>query len=425
MTKKLISGRIFGIALPIILIASPAWAGGLFIYEQGTPEVCLASAGYASRAQDASTLFTNPAGMTRLQGTTIMLGAQALYGHVRFDPDTDTGPQTGNDGGNAVGWMPGGSFFCTRQIGRDLAIGIGTFSYFGGTVDYGDDWVGRYFTRKSTLLGMTIMPAVALRIADGLSIGAGLNAMYGYLKEENAINSLTAEGDGRLTIKDSDWGYGLNAGILLEAGEKTRIGVTYLSPVNLDFSDVPEFENLGPTLATALEAGNLINTSIDLGIKVPQSVMVGVYRELGEKFALMANAGWQDWSTFGKVDVAVDSNNPVSLTTETNFDDTWHAALGGQFRPSKQWILSAGVAYDSSMLRSKYRTPALPIGKAWRYGLGAQFAASDVLTMGLGYEFIWTGDLNMTRESVLGGRVSGTYDNEYSHVIAANAALKF
>jgi long-subunit fatty acid transport protein len=68
----------------LILIASvlwlgvlgplPAMAGGLIAYEVGTADVGLASAGYNARAQDASTVFTNPAGMTRLEG--IQLGLQ-------------------------------------------------------------------------------------------------------------------------------------------------------------------------------------------------------------------------------------------------------------------------------------------------------------------------------------------------------------
>lgn len=425
MIKQILSECILGPALLVILTVSPAWAGGLFLYEQGTPDVGLASAGYAARAQDASTLFTNPAGMTRLKGSNLMLGAQAAYGNIRFDPDSDTGPQTGNNGGNAGGWAPGGSLFFTQQVGKDLAVGIGTFSYFGGIVDYDDGWVGRYYVRNTTLVGMTVMPAVALRIADGLSIGAGLNAMYGYLKDEKAVRNLAAEGDGRLTIKDREWGYGANVGVLFEIGDATRIGATYLSQVNLDFSDKPEFENIGPGLTAVLEARNLTDASLDLGLKVPQSVMVSFYQELGEKFALMMNAGRQDWSTFGKVDVGVDSDNPVSLTTETNFDDTWHAALGGLFRPSDQWIMSAGVAYDSSMLKSEYRTPSLPIGEAWRFGLGTQYAVSEQMKIGLDYEFIWSGDLDMNRESILGGRLSGTYDNEYYHIIAMNAALGF
>ena len=40
--------------------------GGVFLYEVGTPDLGLASAGRAALAEDASTVMGNPAGMSRL-----------------------------------------------------------------------------------------------------------------------------------------------------------------------------------------------------------------------------------------------------------------------------------------------------------------------------------------------------------------------
>ena len=59
-----------------LLIASSAQAGGLYLYELGTPDVGAAAAGWAARAQDASTVFTNPAGMTRLEKSELLVGVQ-------------------------------------------------------------------------------------------------------------------------------------------------------------------------------------------------------------------------------------------------------------------------------------------------------------------------------------------------------------
>ena len=66
--------------LPILLLASayaaPLWAGGPAPYEIGTPDLGLASAGWAARAQDAATVATNPAGMTRLDRSQVLIGVQ-------------------------------------------------------------------------------------------------------------------------------------------------------------------------------------------------------------------------------------------------------------------------------------------------------------------------------------------------------------
>ena len=93
-----------------LLVCRLANAGGIMIYDFGSPDVGLASAGYAARAQDSATVFTNPAGMSRLEKSQILVGVQALYGNVEFSPNPAT-TVTGDDGGNAIGWMPGGSLF--------------------------------------------------------------------------------------------------------------------------------------------------------------------------------------------------------------------------------------------------------------------------------------------------------------------------
>src|SRR5262250_1440159 len=107
------------------LVSGPAIAGGLSLYEVGTADVGLASAGYSARAQDASTVLTNPAGMTRLAGNEILLGAQVLYGDVKFSPGAGTSPLLGSgDGGYPIGWFPGGGAFISYSASPDLKLGL-------------------------------------------------------------------------------------------------------------------------------------------------------------------------------------------------------------------------------------------------------------------------------------------------------------
>jgi long-chain fatty acid transport protein len=172
-----------GAWLGCALLSCTAQAGGIALYEIGTPDVGLASAGYAARAADASTLFKNPAGMSRLDGAQLQTGLQPLYGSVTFSPDANTSPLLGaDDGGNAIGWLPGGSLFVTVPLGEDWTIGLGSLSYFGLAEEYNDNWVGRYYVQESALVGMTLMPAVSYQATGWLSIGVGLNAMYGLLE---------------------------------------------------------------------------------------------------------------------------------------------------------------------------------------------------------------------------------------------------
>jgi len=96
-----------------LLSTGQAVAGGILLYEAGTPDVGLGSAGWGARAQDASTILTNPAGMTRLEDSQVLLGAQALYGDHGFSIGQETSPGLGaGDGGNlAASYKDAGILF--------------------------------------------------------------------------------------------------------------------------------------------------------------------------------------------------------------------------------------------------------------------------------------------------------------------------
>jgi len=417
-----------------LLLTGVARAGGLYLYEIGSPDVGLAAAGYAARAQDAATTFTNPAGMTRIDRPSLMVGAQPMYLHLDFNPDGNTSAAARNlpgggeaDDGDSNEVLPAGGLFYVHPVNDRLALGLALAGYFGLSLDYQDDWVGRYYVQEVTMQAVAIQPAVAWKVNDWLSVGAGAAVLYGVLEDKAAINNIDPQlGDGKLKFKDEDWTVQANLGLLAEPAKGTRFGLTYLSEAKLDFKDKLEFRGLGPGLETILVNRGLLDAKVDLGVHMPQAVLLSVYQDCTDRLALMANIGWQDWSRFGKADVSIDSDDPTSLTTDLNYKDTWHFAFGGQYRLSDPWLLTAGVAYDSEMLDDHQRSPALPVGETWRFGLGARYGWSQDLTLGAAYEVAWSGDLDIDVErGPLAGRVSGTYENAALHVISLNAEWKF
>ncbi len=402
-------------------LTQTAQAGGIILYELATPDLGLASAGYASRAEDASTVFKNPAGMSRLEGAQLQTGLQATYGSVTFSPNASTSPTLGsNDGGNAIGWLPGASLFVVEPLGDRWRVGFGMLSYFGLASSFENNWVGRYYVQNSALLGITLMPSVSFKATDWLSIGAGLNAMYGYLNTELAVNNL-GPADGHMKLNDRTWGFGANVGVLIQASDKTRFGVTYLSAVDLDFQATPSFTGLGPGLGAILANPPELN----LGMTVPQSVMLSVYHQLNEQWALMADAGWQDWSQFGYVQAGIEGGG--TTTVNLKCQDTWHGAIGAQYRASDKWLLSGGVAFDSSAVNNANRTITLPVGQNWRFGLGAQYQLSENVNLGAAYEFMWGGNLPVDQgtDGTLRGRVAGAYEDTWFSFFTLNLTWKF
>ncbi len=409
----------------IALAATQARAGGILLYEVGTADVGLASAGYTARAQDASTVFTNPAGMTRLAGNQLTLGAQALYANVDFTIAPGTSPGLGsNDGGNPVGWFPGGGLFYSYSVSPDLKLGIAATGNFGLALKYDDGWAGRYYAQEATLLGVSLLPSVAYRVNDALSLGAGLDAMRGKFRTVVAVNNIIGP-DGRLELDDSTWGFGANVGLLYEASPGTRFGVTYNSPVKLDFNAPAQWSGLAPAVTALLRSRGLLDANVDLGATVPQGVNASFYHDVDATWAVLGSVGWQQWSRFGKVDIGVSSDDPVSLTTNLSYKDTWHVAAGAQYRWSDRYRLMGGIAYDSAFQDSNNVSVALPTNAQWRFGLGGQSIESKTFDWGWSVEYLYGGNLNVNapgRPVVIGGRgnLAGSYNRLGSVFLGAN-----
>ena len=108
------------------------------------------------------------------------------------------------------------------------------------------------------------------------------------------------------------------------------------------------------------------------------------------------------------MDVGVDSNNLIGLTTSLNFKDTWHLAGGAQYKLTDAWLLNGGVAYDSGFQDGSSVALALPANAAWRFGIGGQKHESPTLNWGWSFEYLYGGNLhtNITGSApvALGGR---------------------
>jgi long-chain fatty acid transport protein len=424
-----------------VLGPGPAMAGGLIAYEVGTADVGLASAGYNARAQDASTVFTNPAGMTRLEGNQFLAAGQLDYGWTKFSIGSGTSSALGTDGGGDAfgsdGWFLGGGGFFSHSVSRDLKFGFAMTGNFGAPLKYDDNWVGRYYVQEATMLGLSFVPSIAYKATDKLSLGAGVNVMYGIYKNQVAINIPDAlrpgkfvpirrsDTDAQLNVEDNTWGVGLNLGLLYEINPRVRLGLTWNSQVNLDFSAPAEFSNLGQ-LGTSLQNRGLLNANIDVGIKVPQQAMGSIFAQVNDRWAVLGSVGWQQWSKFGQVELGIDNTtNPTSLTTNLDFKDTWHFAGGAQYKLSDPWLLNFGIAYDTGLQSGSTVSPLLPVNWAWRFGAGAQHQVSKTFFWGVAAEYMYGGALDVNQQSTtpveLGGRgnVVGSYDNIATLFLAA------
>jgi long-chain fatty acid transport protein len=388
--------------------------GGLWLYERGTPDNGMSAAGRAASALDASTASGNPAGMTRLTQPELLLGLQPMYVDSRFGANGST-TVAGDNGGNAGGLAPAGGFYYTQPLSEDWRLGLSAGSYCGAAMDYGDSWVGRYYVQDISLATYSVSPVAAYKVNDWLSLGAGPILMLGQLEAHTALRRPGA-GDGQLVVKSDAFGVGGGGGILVEPVQGTRFGLTYMSPIDLNFNDVIDSSDPGSIAA---------NNNLDVDFTIPQAVMFSAYQDLTKQWAVMGNLGWQDWSEFGNPDITASGRINGSTTADLNFNDTYHFALGTKYAFTEQWAGMCGVSYDTSPVDDQYRTLALPLSSQLAYSVGAEYKLTATQTIGLTYTLIDCGSPTVTQSSPVRGTVSGEFNTFYIHIVALTYDIRF
>jgi long-chain fatty acid transport protein len=396
--------------LGLMLVAgscSSAGAGALYLNEFATPSMGVAGAGAEALAEDASTNFAfhNPAGMTRLKGNSVSLGAGLLVGNTEFDTDADT-PFSGGDGGDQAGFAPLLGSHGVFSITDDLKFGMSVFSISGAALDPNDSWAGRYSLTEIELLTLTANPNVAYRVNEWLSLSAGGQVMYADINYKLAA---PPGGGGNVEIDGDDFAFGYNFGVLFELSPGTRVGATYASKVEPNFSGDLKIQTGG---------GPSFSTSSDLEFTFPQLARLGVYHELNDRWALLGTVGWEDWSEFDKLLVSTQAG---SGSIPTEWKDTYHFSGGVHYRPTQDWRLQAGITYDTSPVSDGNRTAYLPMDRQIRYALGAEYQLNERVKVGGAFEFIDLGNARIDDPAIL----TGEYKNNHIFMFAAYFSYQF
>lgn len=385
------------------LFCSPlAQASALYFYEIGTEDTALAGAGQAARAQDASTIVTNPAGMTRLPDHMFTGGLQAMDGDVSYTLEDETGRKSPGD---IMRFFPNASAFYAQKVNDDLYAGIGLYGNYGLGIDFGN-WSGDRLIKKSTMVAMTLSPSLAYKLSDRVSVGGSVNVNYGFL-------SLTRNVDGNdEKEKDHDWAMSYRLGLLMELTDQTRAGISWTSKTEYDFD-----------IDGKARFPNLPNVEYDLPIsaqvRAPQQIMLSLVHDIHKQWSVMGDLGWQDWSQFGAPQITVVGQE---VDKSSRLKDSWHTALGVQFRPTEQWRLNAGVAFDSTVYNSQSDVAlTLPTGDEWRFATGAQYQITPQSNIGAAVSYLHMQSSHVQSPSIY----QGSYDNPYLWFASVNYSYQF
>ncbi|TEA74794.1 porin [Allopusillimonas soli] len=418
--------RSLGIVPAIILsmgAAGGAHAAGFQLLEQSASGLGNAYAGSAAIAQDASTIFYNPAGMIKLDGINVSGGVNAIRPSFKFGNDGSTGPgglwPVGtNTGGDAGSWGLVPNLYGSWRINPDWAVGLGIGAPFGLMTEYDDDWIGRFHSTKFSIESININPSVAYRVSDRLSIGAGLNWMHLDADYRRAAMLGPMGPEGRAGVKMNGDGWGWNVGMLYDITPDTRIGLSYRSAVKMDVDGDTKVYGPGPV-------GVLMRADAETSVKLPDTATLSFTHNLNDRWQLLADVSWTGWSKIESLDIY--NSGPVpDDSLDLKFRDTWRIALGANYRASEKWTLRGGIAWDQSPVRdAEHRPTSLPDNDRYWVSVGARYNFSERASIDVGYAHLFVKDTDINNNA---GPSKGTVRGDYSsnaNIVGVQVSYRF
>ncbi|VVO17866.1 OmpP1/FadL family transporter [Pseudomonas fluorescens] len=401
------------LSLAVTLASTQIFASGFAVNEQSISGMGTGFAGRSSSADDASTVFGNPAGMSRLKREQVTGGAALIDAYTDIH-DASSSPNSGSNKGDMVPLIAVPMGYYVKPIDEHWTVGFGMYAPFGLVTDYENNFAGRYFGSKSEVTVLTLQPTISYAFNDKVSIGFGptINRIDGALESNLSITQ--AAPDGKVKIEGDDTALGFNAGVLVQATDSTRVGLTYHSKVKYKLEGNTKV-NYGVLGLIGQNSSQKYDASLD--ITTPESVDFSVTHALNDQWTLYAGSTWTRWSRLKEITVENEGVPPMlagqfgTITEEQNWHNTWAHAIGASYQLNKQWVLRGGVSVDQAPTNNVDRSPRIPTGDRKAFSLGAGWSPTEDLTIDVAYSYLKEDDAKINNSNNRGQSYNAKYEN--------------
>jgi long-chain fatty acid transport protein len=421
-----------------VLAALAGWTtagytAGFQLIEQNGSGLGNAYSGQAAAAENSSTVYFNPAGMAYLPGLRVSGSAALIRPSAKFNDDgasrsplgAGTGrpePAGGDNGGDAGGsWLPLANFYVTYEITPKLWAGFGVSTPFGLKTQYESTFIGRFQSQKVDLKTYDFNPSVAYKVNETFSFGAGVSYQRTNLQLDRSFSLVAASAPESVTLKDGSFGW--NVGAMINAGPKTRLGLTYRSAVSHSLTGNVGITGVGNAAAIAKVA-------------FPDTASIALSHHFNDKWQLLSDVTWTRWSRIQGVPLMLTSAglgaSPAGTTVDVldfQFKDSYRFGVGLNYRWKEDFMWRFGAAYDSTPVPDiQHRTTFLPDNSRTWLSIGGKYQVTKEGTVDFGYAHLFMSDGGIFRNKGTAaaagqqGIVSGSYKEQvdivsvqYSH----------
>jgi long-chain fatty acid transport protein len=389
--RTAVASAVSGIVLAsFALSAGQAFGSAFALAEQNVMGLGNAFAGSAATAEDANTVWFNPAGLARLnfpqvEGAIHVIIPSSKFRNVASQPAAlQPLGGTGGDAGSAA-FVP--NLYGSIAVSDALHLGIGINVPFGLKTEYENGWLGRYQALKSEVKTINVNPAFGWKVTPDFWVGAGANYQHfdatltndfnysaalaqGYATpalgltpaQQGALSVATAGLDSFAKVTGDDAAWGWNVGAMLSFNGDAnndpgagRLGITYRSKLKYNVVGSVKFTNpatpvlsgaLAPfqpavtAVSNSINQTRLYNGGVMLDVTVPDSASLSYYQKINREFDILADVSWTGWSSIQELRIKRSDGSTLSVLPE-NFKDTWRFSAGMNYYPNEKWVLRA------------------------------------------------------------------------------------
>jgi long-chain fatty acid transport protein len=399
---------------------SEAQAGGFYVHEQSAYFQGSSFAGVAAGGPALSAMFWNPATITQHgPGLSTEKNGSWIIPRSKIHPTAATSP-TGVDltGFGSTGDIATDALvpatYNVYGFNDRIFLGVGLNAPFGMNTKAGP-WAGMFYGSESDVFSLNFNPNLAIKITDWLSVGVGGQAQYFKVKVHSFFPGsgatgpfplLSPIGPDQLRIDGDTWDLGFTAGVTFTPTPWTTIGLGYRSRINQSvLGDIyrPAFTVPVPDVELGLVPLRLpfafVNFKAD--VPLPDIATVSIRQKITEAFTLLGTVEWTNWSRLDRVRLdpfVLGSPIPAGaipgIPRELAFDwrDGWMYSGGFEYQWSPSLAVRAGVAWETSPITDRTRTPRLPDTDRLWVSAGATYNWNERLALELGYSHIFLDD---------------------------------
>jgi long-chain fatty acid transport protein len=357
-------------------------------------------AGWAASATDASTAYTNPAGLVKLKNQQLVFSGLGVSGSSQFSGTTTNAilpflpAQTGVASTKLRGIMP--TLYYAAPAYKNVVFAFNASAPFALGTNYSKDSILRYVATRSQIAVLDIGPSVGIKINEQFSVGLGfdanratltLNQMYG-----PPLSSPDAEGQNHL----AGWGYGWHGGVLYQPLPSTRVGLSFNSMVVVHMTgDSEAFMPTGMEFRTTRQNASVV---------LPARTQLSIDQKINPKLNVMATLFYTNWSSLNQVTLnqtMTPGGAAIPVVIPFEYHNTFDYALGMTYQLTDKWLLRTGGLLLTKPSNDRDRSVVDPIGGAVILGLGAHYQQNATLGYDLSYAHGFFQNANINFRSVL------------------------